>query len=51
MSDYFTVSSESFLAKDYGTYDILGTPSLSITQYAEKLKKEKIYDCLEKGDN
>lgn len=47
MNDYFTVSSESFLAKDYGTYDILGTPSLSITQYAEKLKKEKIYDYLE----
>lgn len=48
MNDYFTVSSESFLAKDYGTYDILGTPSLSITQYAKKLKKEKVYDYLEK---
>lgn len=51
MNDYFTVSSESFLAKDYGTYHILGNPSLSITQYAEKLKKERVYDYLEVLDN
>lgn len=49
MHEYFTVSSETFLAKDYGTYDILGTPSLSLTHYAEKLKQERIYDYLEKN--
>ena len=46
MSDYFTVSKESFLAEEYGTYEILGRPSLSLTQYAEKLKAEKLYDYL-----
>ncbi len=51
MSDYFTVSQESFLAKEYGTYDVLGTPSLSLTEYAEKLKKEKVYSHLEKDKN
>jgi len=51
MSDYFTVSQESFLAKEYGTYDVLGTPSLSLTEYAEKLKKEKIYSHIEKDKN
>ena len=51
MSDYFSVSSETFLSKEYNTYDILGIPSLSLTQYAEKLKQEKIYDYLEKGSN
>ena len=44
MSDYFFVSSETFLAEEFNTYKILGTPSLSLTQYAEKLKEEKIYD-------
>jgi hypothetical protein len=44
MNDYFTVSKESFLAEEYGTYEILGKPSLNLTQYAEKLKEEKFYD-------
>jgi len=51
MSDYFIVSSENFLAKEYNTYEILGSPSLSLIQYAEKLKEEKIYDYLEKGQD
>ena len=50
MSDYFTVSKESFLAEEYGTYEILGKPSLSLTQYAAKLKAEKIYDHLNERD-
>lgn len=48
MSDYFHHTNETFLAKDYHTYEILGTPSLSISDYAQKLKDEKIYDYLER---
>lgn len=48
MSDYFGASSETFLAKEYNTYEILGAPSLGLIQYAEKLKEEKIYDYLKK---
>ena len=51
MNDYFSVSSEAFLAKEFNTYKILGAPSLSLTQYAEKLKTEKIYDYLDKDGN
>ncbi len=48
MSDYFTLSREIFLAREYGTYDTLGKPSLSLTQYALILKEENIYSHLEK---
>ncbi len=51
MSDYFSVSCETFLAEEYGTYDILGKPSLGLTEYAEKLKADKIYSHLEKNDD
>ncbi|MBN2350697.1 MAG: SDR family oxidoreductase [Bacteroidales bacterium] len=51
MSDYFFDSSETFLAEEFNTYKILGSPFLSLTQYAEKLKEEKIYEHLEKRGN
>ena len=41
MSDYLSRSREIFLAEDYGTYSILGYPSYSLKDYAQKLKKEK----------
>jgi hypothetical protein len=46
MSDYFSAYSEPFLAEKYDTYKILGKPTLSLTAYAQKLKKEGIYNYL-----
>ena len=40
MSDYFSKSMESFLAEEYGTYTILGTPVMNLNDYALKLKNE-----------
>ncbi len=53
MSDYSFTSSEEFLAEEFNTYKILGKPSLSLTQYADKLKKEKVYEYLDesRGEN
>jgi len=46
MSDYFNKSRETFLAEEYETYKVLGNPTLSLTDYAEKLKSEGFYDYL-----
>lgn len=47
MSDYFSFYSEPFLAEKYDTYKILGKPTLSLTAYAQKLKKEGIFNYLD----
>jgi putative NADH-flavin reductase len=47
MSEYFSKSTEAFLAEEYGTYKILGEPKLSLAEYAIKLKTEKVYGYLE----
>lgn len=44
MSEYFSGYAEPFLAEKHDTYNILGKPTLSLTAYAQKLKKEGIYD-------
>jgi hypothetical protein len=46
MSDYSFASKEEFLAEECGTFKILGEPTLSITQYALKVKDEKVYNYL-----
>jgi hypothetical protein len=46
MSDYFNQANETFLAEECGTYKTLGLPSLSLTKYAEKLRREGFYDYL-----
>jgi len=46
MSDYFLKSTETFIAEEYGTYKILGEPSMSIMEYAKMIKKEKSHDDL-----
>jgi hypothetical protein len=46
MSDYFNQANETFLAEECGTYTTLGRPTLSLTKYAEKLRKEGFYDYL-----
>ncbi|MDF1548358.1 MAG: SDR family oxidoreductase [Bacteroidales bacterium] len=48
MNDYFSASTEEFIAEEYNTYKILGEPKLSITDYAQLLKEEGIYDFLKK---
>ena len=40
MSDYFTRSRESFLVKEFGTYETLGRPNISLKDYALKLRNE-----------
>lgn len=40
MSDYFSKSTETFLAEEYGTYSILGNPVTNLKDYACKLKSE-----------
>jgi uncharacterized protein YbjT (DUF2867 family) len=47
MNDYFSNSKEEFIAKEYNTYKVLGEPEYSITDYAQLLKNEGIYDFLE----
>ena len=44
MSQYFKESSEEFLANEYQTYKVFGEPKLSLTEYAHKLKEERIFD-------
>lgn len=46
MSDYAFASKEEFLAEDCDTYKILGEPELSLTEYAQKVKHEKLFDYL-----
>lgn len=46
MSTYFSKSKEEFLADDCETYKILGEPAISIFEYAEKIKKESVYNYL-----
>ena len=41
MSDYFTKSTETYLAEEFGTYEILGKPTISLKDYAQKLKNER----------
>ncbi len=48
MSNYSFASSEEFLAEEFDTYNILGKPLLRLTEYAEKLKHENVYDYLNK---
>ena len=48
MNDYFSSSAEAFIAEEYDTYKTLGEPKYSITDYARLLKKDGIYDFLEK---
>jgi hypothetical protein len=43
MSKYFRESKEDFVAESFGTYETLGKLSMSITEYAHKLKTEKIF--------
>jgi len=47
MSEYFSAYSEPYLAQKHDTYNLLGKPTLSLTEYAQKLKKEGIYDYLD----
>ncbi len=49
MNDYFSSSSEAFIAEEFNTYKILGEPKYNIADYARLLKKEGIYDFLEKN--
>ncbi len=46
MSNYFANLTETFLADDCETYKVLGEPKLSLTEYAEKMKKEDFYKYL-----
>lgn len=48
LSEYSFQFPETFLAKDYGTYKVLGRPSMSIMDYAEKLRNENTYEYLER---
>ena len=43
MNDYFSSSTEEFIAEEFNTYKFLGEPKFSITDYARLLKKEGIY--------
>jgi hypothetical protein len=43
MSDYFSSSTEEFIAEEYNTYDILGEPRYSISDYARLLKTEELH--------
>jgi hypothetical protein len=47
MSEYFATSTEEFLAEECETYKILGEPKLSLTEYADKVKREETYKYLE----
>lgn len=47
MSEYFSEYSEPFLAEKCSSFEILGKPTLSLIAYAQKLKKEGIYDYLD----
>lgn len=49
MNDYFSSSAEEFIAEEYDTYKTLGEPKYGIADYARLLKKESIYDFLEKS--
>lgn len=46
MADYFDDFKETPLAELCGTYDVLGQPTLSLTEYAKKLKTEASYAYL-----
>lgn len=48
MNDYFSSSTEAFIAEEFNTYKILGEPKWNISDYARLLKKERIYDYLVK---
>ncbi|MEZ5070237.1 MAG: hypothetical protein R2751_04515 [Bacteroidales bacterium] len=43
MADYFSQVPEEFLAKDHGTYQVLGVPEMDLAAYAAWLKKEAFY--------
>ncbi len=43
MNDYFSKSTEAFIAEEFNTYKILGEPKFSITDYANLLLNEGIY--------
>ncbi len=47
MHRYFKASQEEFLAEDFDTYKTLGKPSLSLKDYAHKVKKDRVYSFLE----
>jgi hypothetical protein len=49
MNDYFSASTEEFIAEEYGTYKTLGEPEFSISDYAFLLKKEKIFPTIDEG--
>lgn len=46
MAEYFGKSVEQFQAEEFNTYRDLGQPNMTISQYAQLLKKEEIYDYL-----
>ncbi|HPG34036.1 MAG: SDR family oxidoreductase [Lentimicrobium sp.] len=48
MNDYFSTSTEEFISEEFNTYEILGVPKFSITDYARLLKREGIYNFPEK---
>lgn len=47
MNDYFSLSKEAFLAEDCETYKVLGEPQISITEYAEIIKANTMFNYLE----
>ncbi len=47
MSDYFNQFKETFLADDCETFKVLGNPKFSLSEYADKLKKEHFYNYLQ----
>ncbi|MFA6926029.1 MAG: NAD(P)H-binding protein [Bacteroidales bacterium] len=46
LAEYSEKTSETFLAEQYDTYNDLGNCTMSLAEYAEKLKKERFYDYL-----
>jgi hypothetical protein len=46
MSDYFSSSTEVFIAEEFDTYKILGEPGYSLSDYAQLLKNEQLYPSI-----
>lgn len=51
MCDYSYASKEEFLAEEFGTYKVLGSPKLNLTEYANKVLSENVYTQSESKDN
>lgn len=48
MHDYFSAFTEEFIATDFNTYKVLGEPLYNISDYARLLKREEIYEFIER---